>query len=42
MLKFFRKIRQGLLAESKFSKYMLYAFGEIVLVVIGILAKWQI
>lgn len=42
MLKFFRKIRQGLLAESKFSKYMLYATGEIVLVVIGILIALQI
>jgi hypothetical protein len=37
MIKFFRKIRQKLLAESKMSKYLLYAFGEIVLVVIGIL-----
>ncbi|XWN35850.1 MAG: DUF6090 family protein [Balneola sp.] len=37
MLKFFRKIRQKLLSESKFSKYLLYALGEIVLVVIGIL-----
>ena len=42
MLKFFRKIRQHLLAESKFSKYMLYALGEIVLVVIGILIALQI
>ena len=37
MLKFFRKIRQQLLTENKFSKYLLYAIGEIVLVVIGIL-----
>ena len=37
MIKFFRKIRQQLLAENKFSKYLLYAIGEIVLVVIGIL-----
>ena len=42
MLKFFRRIRQHLLAESKFSKYMLYATGEIVLVVIGILIALQI
>lgn len=42
MLKFFRRIRQKLLAENKFSKYLLYAFGEIVLVVIGILIALQI
>ena len=37
MIKFFRKIRQQLLFENKLSKYLLYAIGEIVLVVIGIL-----
>ncbi|WP_047546799.1 hypothetical protein [Psychroserpens sp. Hel_I_66] len=37
MIKFFRHIRQRLVAESKFSKYLLYAIGEIVLVIIGIL-----
>ncbi len=37
MIKFFRKIRQSLVTENKLSKYMLYAIGEIVLVVIGIL-----
>ena len=42
MIKFFRKIRQRLLAENKFSKYLLYAIGEIVLVVIGILIALQI
>ena len=42
MIKFFRKIRQGMLAENKFSKYLLYAIGEIVLVVIGILIALQI
>jgi hypothetical protein len=35
MIKFFRKIHQKLLSENKFSKYLLYAIGEIVLVVIG-------
>jgi len=41
MIKFFRKIRQKLLSENKFSKYLIYAFGEIVLVVIGIMiAIW--
>ena len=42
MIKFFRKIRQKLLSENKFSKYLLYAIGEIVLVVIGILIALQI
>jgi len=44
MIKFFRKIRLQLLSENlsavkagKFSKYLIYAIGEIVLVVIGIL-----
>ena len=42
MIQFFRKIRQKLLSQSKFSKYLLYALGEIVLVVIGILLALQI
>jgi hypothetical protein len=42
MIKFFRRIRQKLVAESKFSKYLIYAAGEIVLVVIGILIALQI
>ena len=42
MIKFFRKIRQKLLSENKFSKYLVYAIGEIVLVVIGILIALQI
>ncbi len=42
MIQLFRNIRQRLLAESKFSKYLLYAIGEIVLVVIGILIALQI
>ena len=42
MIKFFRKIRQKLLSENKFSKYLLYAIGEIALVVIGILIALQI
>jgi len=42
MIKFFRHIRQKLLSENKFSKYVLYALGEIVLVVIGILIALQI
>jgi hypothetical protein len=42
MIKFFRKIRENMLTENKFSKYLLYALGEIVLVVIGILIALQI
>ena len=42
MIKFFRKIRQKLLSENKFSKYLIYAIGEILLVVFGILIALQI
>ena len=42
MITFFRKIRQQLLTENKFSKYLIYAIGEIVLVVIGILIALSI
>jgi len=37
MIKFFRKIRQNLLSDGKTGKYLKYAIGEIILVVIGIL-----
>ncbi|MGB6037692.1 MAG: DUF6090 family protein [Cryomorphaceae bacterium] len=42
MIKFFRHIRQAMIKENRVSKYMLYAIGEIVLVVIGILIALQI
>lgn len=42
MINFFRKIRRQLLSDSKVSKYLVYALGEIVLVVIGILIALQI
>ncbi len=49
MLKFFRKTRLRLLSENqpagrtgRFTKYLVYAFGEITLVVIGILIALQI
>ena len=42
MIKLFRNIRQNLLSEGKTSKYLKYAVGEIVLVVIGILIALQI
>lgn len=42
MIRLFTNMRQTLLTESKFSKYLLYALGEIILVVIGILIALQI
>jgi hypothetical protein len=42
MIKFFRKIREKMLVKNKFSKYLLYAIGEIILVVIGILIALSI
>jgi hypothetical protein len=42
MLTFFRRIRKGLLGEGATSKYLLYAIGEMALVVIGILIALQI
>ena len=42
MLRFFRRIRQRLLTEHRFNKYLLYAVGEVALVVIGILIALQI
>ncbi len=42
MIKFFRKIRQNLLSEGKTGKYLKYAIGEIILVVIGILIAIQL
>jgi hypothetical protein len=42
MIKFFRKIRLNLLSEGTTGKYLKYAIGEIILVVIGILIALQI
>ena len=42
MINFFRKIRQNLLSEGKTGKYLKYAIGEIILVVIGILIALSI
>jgi len=42
MIKFFRHIRKKLLSQNRFTKYLLYAIGEIVLVVIGIIIALQI
>jgi len=42
MLKFFRKIRLKLLDEGNVKRYLIYAVGEILLVVIGILIAFQL
>lgn len=42
MIQFFRKIRLSLIREGRIDKYIKYAFGEIVLVVAGILIALQI
>jgi len=42
MIKFFSKIRKNLLSEGESGKYIKYAVGEIVLVMIGILLALQI
>ena len=42
MIKFFRKIRYNLMSENKTGKYLKYAIGEILLVVIGILIALSI
>ncbi|MCA0932433.1 hypothetical protein LCM02_08220 [Lutimonas saemankumensis] len=42
MINFFRRIRHKLIQESQFFKYLKYAIGEIILVVIGILIAFQV
>jgi len=42
MIHIFRKIRHQLFIKNKFAKYLMYAGGEIVLIVIGILIALQI
>jgi hypothetical protein len=42
MISFFRRLRRKWLTENQFSKYLLYAIGEILLVVIGIVIALQI
>lgn len=41
-MKFFRTIRQNLLSQGRFARYLTYAAGEILLVVLGILIALQI
>jgi hypothetical protein len=42
MITLFRRIRQKLIDSGSFTKYLLYAIGEILLVVIGILIALQV
>ena len=42
MIKFFRNIRQKMLTENKIGKYILYAIGEILLIVIGLFIAIQL
>ncbi len=42
MLSFFKNIRRRILSENKFSKYLFYAFGEIVLIMAGIFMALQL
>ena len=41
MLTFFRRLRQQFLEQNRITRYLLYAFGEIILVVVGILIAIQ-
>jgi hypothetical protein len=42
MIKIFRSIRQNLLSQGKKVSYFKYAFGEIILVMVGILLALQV
>lgn len=42
MISFFRKVRQKLLSQNKVTRYLVYALGEILLVVIGIFIALQL
>lgn len=42
MLRFFRQIRKKLMEQNKVRTYLLYAIGEIALVMIGILLALQV
>ena len=41
-MRLFRKIRKNLLISGKIKSYLVYALGEILLIVIGILIAWKI
>lgn len=42
MIKFFRKIRQKLISEGNLKRYLIYAIGEITLIIIGIILALQL
>ena len=42
MINLFKKVRKNLLSENKLGRYLFYALGEIILVVVGILIALQI
>lgn len=42
MIRIFKRIKESLLSEKRFRSYMIYAVGEIVLIVIGILIAVEI
>ncbi len=42
MIKFFRNVRQKILSEGNLKRYLIYAIGEILLVMIGILLAIQV
>lgn len=42
MISLFRKIRQSLLQQNRVTRYLVYAIGEIILVVIGILIALEV
>jgi hypothetical protein len=42
VLQYFKRIREGLLGEGKFSRYLLYAIGEIILITIGLFIAMQL
>ncbi|MDG1194124.1 MAG: hypothetical protein P8N27_01295 [Polaribacter sp.] len=41
MIHLFRKIRQEHITKNRLRKYLMYAFGEIILVMVGILLALQ-
>ena len=42
MISFFRKLRQKLIADNKFSKYLFYVISEVIIVILGILMALQV
>ena len=42
MIAFFRKFRERFLSKNHLGKYLLYALGEVLLVMVGILLALQV